>query len=377
MIFVIMRRHWKEYIQNSGVLTMKNIMFVCLGLNNGGVARVISVLTEAFDKSKYKLFVLSLSKDEETYKVSPDTTLIYPSKNSLKPGLKQINRIMEIKNVIKKYDIDVVLSFSHYNNMYSVLASRGLKCKVIGSERNDPAQLDSRKLFNRIRMKLYRKLDALVCQTDDAKAYFPEDIQKKSVVILNPITDKLPEVYRGERKHRVVSFSRLEPQKNIPMLLEAFSIFHDTHTDYILDIYGNGSQREELIDTVKARGWDGFINFQSYTTDIHNAIRDAYMFALSSDYEGLSNSMIEAMGCGLPTIVTDCPCGGARMVIEDGVNGILVPVGDVEALAREMSRVADDKALAEKLISNGVKIRKTLDKRVIASQWEKVINQNL
>ena len=377
MIFVIMQRHWKEYIQNSGVLTMKNIMFVCLGLNNGGVARVISVLTEAFDKSKYKLFVLSLSKDEETYKVSPDTTLIYPSKNSLKPGLKQINRIMEIKNVIKKYDIDVVLSFSHYNNMYSVLASRGLKCKVIGSERNDPAQLDSRKLFNRIRMKLYRKLDALVCQTDDAKAYFPEDIQKKSVVILNPITDKLPEVYRGERKHRVVSFSRLEPQKNIPMLLEAFSIFHDTHTDYILDIYGNGSQKEELIDTVKARGWDGFINFQPYTTDIHNAIRDAYMFALSSDYEGLSNSMIEAMGCGLPTIVTDCPCGGARMVIEDGVNGILVPVGDVEALAREMSRVADDKALAEKLISNGVKIRKTLDKRVIASQWEKVINQNL
>ena len=255
--------------------------------------------------------------------------------------------------------------------MYSVVAARGLKVKVIGSERNDPAQVENRKMLNWLRMQLYKKLDILVCQTDEAKAYFPKAIQKKSVVILNPVTDSLPAPYQGVRKHRVVSFSRLEPQKNIPMLLEAFKIFQTSHPDYVLDIYGMGSLRDELIEKAKE---NPSIHIQPYTTDIHRTILDAAMFALSSDYEGLSNAMIEAMGCGIPTIVTDCPCGGARMVIQDGENGILVPVRDGEKMAEAMCRVADDRNLADKLSRNGIKIRETLDKRKIAKQWETVIN---
>lgn len=196
-------------------------------------------------------------------------------------------------------------------------------------------------------------------------------IQKKSVVILNPITDSLPKPYQGERKHRVVSFSRLEPQKNTPMLLDAFQKFQTSHPDYVLDIYGMDSLRDELIEKTKG---NESIHIQPYTTDIHNAILDASMFALSSDYEELSNAMIEAMGCGLPTIVTDCPCGGARMVIQDGENGILVPVGDSDKIAQAMSRVADDKGLAAKLSQNGVKIRDMLNRQKIAAQWEEVIN---
>ena len=84
--------------------------------------------------------------------------------------------------------------------------------------------------------------------------------------------------------------------------------------------------------------------------------------------------MIEAMGCGLPTIVTDCPCGGARMVIQDGENGILVPVRDSKAMTEAMCKVADDKKLAEKLSREGSAIRETLNKRKIAEQWEAIIN---
>ena len=331
---------------------------------------MVSVLSESLLNNGNEVYILPLKNREQTYQVDKRIHLLTRDREG-HGAVDKILRIKAIRKAIRDHNITTVIAFSHYNAMYSVVAARGLKVKVIGSERNDPAQVENRKMLNWLRMQLYKKLDILVCQTDEAKAYFPKAIQKKSVVILNPVTDSLPAPYQGVRKHRVVSFSRLEPQKNIPMLLEAFKIFQTSHPDYVLDIYGMGSLRDELIEKAKE---NPSIHIQPYTTDIHRTILDAAMFALSSDYEGLSNAMIEAMGCGIPTIVTDCPCGGARMVIQDGENGILVPVRDGEKMAEAMCRVADDRNLADKLSRNGIKIRETLDKRKIAKQWETVIN---
>lgn len=355
-----------------GVLLMERILFVCLALSNGGAERVVSVLSDSLINNGYEIYILPLTDREQTYAINENIHILKPDRTKA-GAIGKIYRILGIRKAIKQHKINTVIAFSHYNAMYSVLAAKGLSCRVIGSERNDPAQLDSRKALNWLRFKLYKKLDALVCQTNDAKDYFPGEIREKTVVILNPVSDTLPEPYPGERARRVVSFSRLEPQKNIPMLIDAFEIFHKSHSDFVMDIYGDGSQRDKLIGLAEERGLGNRIHFHSFTTDIHNAVLDAAMFALSSDYEGLSNSMIEAMGCGIPTIVTDCPCGGARMVIEDGVNGLLVPVGDSRKMAEAMARVADDRELADRLSKNGTMIRKKLDKREIAEQWKKVL----
>lgn len=349
---------------------MKRVLFVCNSVSIGGAERVVSILADELIKKDYEIYLLGFIKTEDSYLADSRIKVIIAEKGD-KAILAKIIRIKAIRKVIRKYNITTVIAFSHYNAMYSVVATRGLKVNVIGSERNDPAQIDNRKILNWLRLKLYRKLDTLVCQTNDAKAYFPEEIQQKSVVILNPITESLPAPYQGERKSRVVSFSRLEPQKNIPMLLDAFKVFQASHPDYVLDIYGVGSMRDELIEKTKD---NPTIHIQPYTPNVHNAILDASMFALCSDYEGLSNAMIEAMGCGIPTIVTDCPCGGARMVIQNGENGILVPVRNIKAMVDAMCRVADDKKFAEKLSREGIKIRRTLDKQKITEQWETVIN---
>ena len=84
--------------------------------------------------------------------------------------------------------------------------------------------------------------------------------------------------------------------------------------------------------------------------------------------------MLEAMAIGLPTICTDCPAGGARAVIKDHENGILTPVGDVEALAYAMCEVADNPELAEKLSYNGTKIRQDLSTDNIIIEWMKLID---
>ena len=97
------------------------------------------------------------------------------------------------------------------------------------------------------------------------------------------------------------------------------------------------------------------------------------MFVSSSDYEGLSNSMLEAMAIGLPTICTDCPCGGARMIIQNGVNGLLVPVNNQQEMTKAMESIADNKAFAFSLSLEGTKVREVLSLIKIVAEWEKII----
>ena len=93
------------------------------------------------------------------------------------------------------------------------------------------------------------------------------------------------------------------------------------------------------------------------------------MYVLSSDYEGISNSLMEAMAMGLPCISTDCPIGGSAMCIESGRNGLLVPVGDRKALKEAMEQIAGNEAFASELGKNAVSIRETFAEEKIADMW--------
>ena len=98
------------------------------------------------------------------------------------------------------------------------------------------------------------------------------------------------------------------------------------------------------------------------------------MFVSSSDYEGMSNSMLEAMAMGLPCVCTDCPAGGARAVIKDGENGLLTPVGDSHALYLAMKKIAENPGLANKLSQNSVKIRNKQSVDKIIKKWMELID---
>ena len=109
-------------------------------------------------------------------------------------------------------------------------------------------------------------------------------------------------------------------------------------------------------------------------SDVHNEILDAAMFVSSSDYEGLSNSMIEAMAIGLPCICTDCSGGGTREVMTDGINGQIVPTNDVNAMFMAMKQFAEDPIFANRCGKSASEIRNKLSIEMITKQWINVIN---
>ena len=350
---------------------MRKIMFICNGLSNGGAERVISILANKLNEQGNEVYVLAFSKTDNNYEISEKINVIIAQtpKNEIK---RKIFRIKEIRKVAIENKIDVIIAFSNYNAMSAVFAKFGTKIKVIGFERNDPAKI--RKITSILRNILYRKLDYLVCQTEDAKKFFPKSVQKKSVVILNPLKDNLPNPYTEERENKIVSFARFEPQKNVPMIINAFEQFHKKFPQYTLELYGQGSEKEQIIELINKKQLNNSVFIYPFTTQIHQKVLKSKMFVLASNYEGLSNSMLEAMAIGLPTIVTDCPCGGARMVIQNKVNGILIPVEDTDALEKAMELVASDRELADKMGKNAVKVRSDLSPENIIRLWNQIID---
>lgn len=343
---------------------MRRILFVCNHLYGGGAERVLVSLANYFC-NKGNEVVIAAYDTEKTYPLDSKVKIVKVNDSD--------NRIKVIKNIrgrIKETQPDVVISFEYYVNICTILACIGLKPRLIISERNDPAIVGAKFPNGIIRDLTYRLCDVLVCQTYDAKEYFSKSIQKKSVVILNPLKDDLPHRWENERECEIVNFCRLNEQKNIPLLIDAFELFLDRNPSYRLSIFGNGELKENLENYIKEKELSGKVTIYAARNDIHERIIKSAMFVSSSDYEGLSNSMLEAMAIGIPTISTDCPCGGARMVIDDGVNGLLVPVGDKNCLAEKMNDIAANRELAEKLSYNSSKLREQLSLDVIAMQWE-------
>ena len=355
-----------------GERNMKKILFVCNALKNGGAERVVSVLSEVISEMKYDIYILPLIDKEQVYNVGHSIQVIESKKNK---KISRFDRILEIRKCIDRYKIETIIAFSYYNAMFAIIAATGKKIKIIGSERNDPAQEKGRKILNFARRILYKRLDYLVCQTDDAKDYFPKDIQKKTVIILNPLKRELPDPYFGEREKRIVSFSRLDQQKNIPMLIDAFEMLQKEYQDYRLEIYGDGPQKGFLQNYIAQHNLSQKIKIFPFDVNIHEKVLKSKLFALASNYEGLSNSMLEAMALGLPTIVTDCPCGGARMVINNGENGIFIPVGNAYLMYQAMKKVIDDVQFAEKLSRNAIAVRQLLDANKIAKDWISIIEE--
>jgi len=114
---------------------------------------------------------------------------------------------------------------------------------------------------------------------------------------------------------------------------------------------------------------------RGFCKDVLSEITSAAMFVMSSDYEGMSNALIEAVGMGIPCISTDHPIGGARLTIQDGVSGFLVPVGDTCALIEKMTELADNKILADNFSNMGVSLRNKLSIQEIAKSWTEYIEK--
>lgn len=329
------------------------IVFVIPDMPGGGTERVVALLANEYCSRGIEVAILLFAGHETAYRLDQRIEVVSIGNPSGGRLGTRVERLRRMRQYYAKNKGCQIWAFSVMGAVFSVIAAWGQKHFFLVSERNDPNQYDHK----RIRNLAYRFADVIVCQTQDAVAGFPASIVRKAVVIPNPIDIGGLKPYEGEREPRIVAVGRLEAQKNHKLLLHAFAGFTKTHPEYTLEIYGKGEQEAALRQLAGTLGIAAKVLFRGFSCRVKEEINSASMYVLSSDYEGISNSMLEAMALGIPVIATDCPIGGSRMYIKDGVNGLLVPVGETAAMTAAMNRIADEKGLGVSISAEGCKLR--------------------
>ena len=347
----------------------EKIAVITRNMVGDGAERVIAQLANYFAAQGKQCDIITLNDDEVFYKLDPRVRVLPVGQKNGNKVLDKLMRYRQIRKMVRQEKPDLVLSMPEEIGVYVLLALLGTGIPVYVSERNNPWVMPDVKVTRMLRSLMYPFARGLIFQTEMARSFFPGSIRKKGVVLKNPVeSGRIPDQYGGEREKVVVAAGRLSPQKNIPLLLEAFARFSPGHSDYKLRIFGEGELRQELTELTRSLQIADRVELPGRSTALLEKMNSCAMFVLSSDYEGMPNVLLEAMCMGMPCISTDCPSGGPRELIEDGVNGLLVPVGDVEALADAMERMADP-GFAGQMADAAYGIRKELTSKDVFVSW--------
>ncbi len=364
------------------------IIFHLNSMDRGGAQHVVSVLSKKLSEAGHEVIIATqwISKEEyplgeKVKRLSVGLTDEDESKGRLQ---KAFIRLFRLRNCFKEQRPDLVISFCAKANYRSAFSLFGLNIPLIVSVRNNPVEDYAGHFISNWYMQ--KKAKGCVFQTPDAMSFFSKSFQEKSRIIFNPLDDAYLEIAKDiaatdiVRTKRIVSVGRVASQKNHRLLLAAFKRIADKYPEHTLEIYGDYQEKEllkELQHYADQSGLKDRVFFMGAVGKLWEKTKDAALFVLSSDYEGMPNALIEAMALGIPSISTDCPCGGSRLLIDDGKSGLLVPVRDEEALANAMDRVLSDDPLAGTLSPNAKEITSRVDTDIICGEWTSFIKESL
>lgn len=351
---------------------MKRHIFFIGTLCNGGAERVVSILAGHMAKQGMDVEILTYYDMPVSYEL--DERVKLTAVETMTGSTNKVKNLLAIRKYFKKYG-NVVISFLAPFNIMAIAANFGNGVPMIVADRNDPTKVPSNFVVRKVRDVLYCFADGVVVQTQKNKAYFSRIVQKKSKVIYNPIDLKeyAQIALKSEKEKKIVTAGRLMPQKNQKMMIRAFAAVHAKYPEYQLVIYGEGPSRQELEDLVEELGLKKSILLPGNVSDIHEHIKNAEMFVLSSDYEGMPNALIEAMCLGLASISTKV--SGATDLIQDHENGILTDLDNQEQLEKAMLELIENKELTNKLAVNAAKLGERLEVSKIMQQWTEFIKK--
>lgn len=348
---------------------MKKIDIITKAMTSGGAERVIAQLANYFTEKDISCRIITTENGEVMYPLHEKVDVVAIGKKSDNKAIDRILRYKEVRNIVQANKPDVVLTMPEDTGIYAILALIGTGIPVYVSERNNPWVMPDVKITRLLRKVAYPFAKGIIFQTQIAKSFFPPYIQKKGIVLQNPVdATRIPKPYIGERKKQFVAVGRLEKQKNFPLLINAFAKFCEDVDGYELVIYGEGNERENLENLINKLQLTGHVQLPGRDFDVLNKINDSAAFILSSDYEGMPNALIEAMCMGMPVISTDCPSGGPKELITDGINGILIPVNDLKKLVDAM-KTCTKREVAEELSAEALQLKETLTSDIVFEQW--------
>ena len=366
----------------------RKLLFLILNLDGGGsekiFTRLISNLCHTHEIVVVTFYEEGIFLPEIKALPVKYYTLSTDNNNTLRFALR-------LRKLLKLEKPEKVVSFLYYPNIISFLALIGLKIKHIPNERSNHRMYLTRSIKHIIWKDLlrhaYQKSVRIVALTERIKDFIAEDFgitDKKIAVIHNGLNfDVLRKLadedvtvtgFESDKKN-IVAMGRFTKAKNYPMLIDAFSILYQKHTETRLHIIGSGELKEKIIELVKLKNLEKVINLPGFQRNPYPYIKRADCYAMSSKWEGFPNALAEAMYINGHVVSTDCPTGPADIITHEH-DGLLSPSDDAEKLSENLERILYDDNLREKLYKNSRISIKRFDEKNMIDKYRKIIEED-
>ena len=348
-------------------LSHLKIAFVISSLTGGGAERVASLLANEWSSSGHEVeFFLTSYKSEKKYETLENIHIHNICKETDKLLIPSI-KIDRLRSQIEEFKPDIIVSFLGMPTYYASSVAKMLSIPFVCSERNDPRKVRNI-IYKFTRSISYARANHIVFQGDGALSYFSKSIQKKSSIILNPISATKNK--RSTKRDVLITAGRLVEDKGFDILIDAFARFHPLHPEYELLIYGSGPDKDKLQLQINNRNLTNYVSLLPFTDNLFEKMSSSRIFVSSSRHEGMPNALCESLVLGIPCVATDCPIGLANQLIHDGKNGKVCKTNDPQSLFEAINEVVkniDSYEVQAKLSISYYK--KIFDVKTISHEW--------
>ena len=317
----------------------------------GGIEQVISSLSNYFiNEYNYEVEILSLfgnikNENKNTHFDFNDKIKINfcnIDKPRRKYRIDEFTKDFKLKKRImkelEKKEFDIIMTFHQQLSIPVLLNKKKLKGKVIVTEHCDYYHAVGRLEILK-RKLIYRRADKVVVLTNDNKKYYDKFLDEVEV-INNPMPFS-NEKYSNHNNKRIISAGRLEYEKGFDRIIEIFADLTENYKDWILDIYGNGSERDNLIKQIKENNLEGRVNILPFTKNLKNEFLESSIYVLPSRTEAFPLVLLEAMECGLPCVAFNL--AGPNEIITDGEDGFKIENNNLEEFKLKLELLMKDK----------------------------------
>lgn len=348
----------------------KTICIVAPSLQNGGIERALTTLSAHFVNRGHKVVYIACRSGNHFFDLDSRVIFREPSyRHSTSPIQKLLSyqkTILFIRKQLKEFSPDTILSFGDIINPVALLANRGLNYPIFISDRISPKQ-QLGWFKNYMKKITYPHATGIIAQSENAAEYkrqvFGPNINLR--VIPNSLRD-IAQVDVKEKKKQVIGVGRLSYEKGFDRLIDAFSRI-EGHDDWSLVLVGSGPVKDRLEQQAKDSGISERVIFLGARKDVDQLLAKSSIFVIPSRCEGFPNALCEAMASPLPCISFDSI--SASDLIENRVNGVVVPDGDIDGLAKEIEILMDDEKLRAEYAEKAYNIRERLDKDKVGDMF--------
>jgi glycosyltransferase involved in cell wall biosynthesis len=364
------------------------VLFVLPALYGGGGERFVLNLARALDRDRFTVGLFLMKRTGVYWKEVPSDVCVgwaIEGEKRLRYRLGTV--VTRLAQTARKFDV-VVAGLEMETTYLVYLASRLARRHAIGWVQIAlSSYLERLPRWHRAAVGfVYPRLEAVVCSTDRAKQVLCDVASRRADgvrVIQGPWDPGLsaqasmtqPAVWAGRTnaRPRLVAAGRLHYQKGFDLLLQAHRVARDRGLDHELWILGEGALRAQLQALAGALGLADSVFMPGFVQQPYSTLRQSTALILSSRFEGLPMVLLEALGLGVPIVATDCPTGPAEL-LDDGRYGLLVPAGDVQALADAICRILQDGELRERLRQEGPGRAALYGPQRSTAQWAALLN---